>query len=120
MLTLPTFKKKKDKPFWKKIFKDWVVIEACLFCIFNYWATYSVKTTSPKPISLISSKINLKLIFYSLLTEDLNINKFYKYHVIPQHVLTSFNETSSHGNLVTRVTKTTPNSIRLMPLKATF
>ena len=33
MLTLPTFKKKKDKPFWKKIFKDWVVIEACLSCI---------------------------------------------------------------------------------------
>ena len=56
MLTLPTLKKKKRQNLFGKSYLLWHA-----YFVFNYWATYSVKTTSPKPISLISSKINLKL-----------------------------------------------------------
>lgn len=53
MLTLPTQKKKKRHPFYKK-FSDWVLIQAC-FSVFNYPATYNVKTTNERPISPFSS-----------------------------------------------------------------
>lgn len=59
MLTLFTLKKKQTNLFGKRFSKTGLCLRYA-YLVFNYWATYSVKTTSPKPISLISSKINLK------------------------------------------------------------